>query len=324
MSGYTITPFKWADFCSEYGLSVRTSGKSTHRGDIYVRCPWCVSGAEKHLMGLSMESTVYGCWKDDGHRGRNPIRLIQALLEVSWSDARDIAQRHAPKGLDFFVRAAPQEDEVRDYQVPSTLKTRFPAAAQEYVESRGIRLEDFKRLGGAFGGTHPDNEFSWRVVLPITMPDGRLVGATGRAVGEGVTPPYMTLPKKLDAGLLGPHWCRESSSILIVVEGPFDAIKLQIASEFYQMPIDVIASLGVASSKSRQVSIREMSRMSYEHVAWIMDRKEYAKSLQYSGRMCMPSSAHMGYAKDPGSLEVEEAKPLLDEVLACAKRSLCP
>lgn len=313
-----VIPFRWADFCLHHGLEPKERGKSTAKGHIYISCPWCLDGANHQHMGLSLTSTFYGCWKDPSHRGINPARLIRSVLDVSWAAAQQQALRYAPSGLDFWAaeEVAPVA-RPNTFAMPDYITDQFAAAAVTYLNNRGVSLGDFYALGGRYGSSSGQNELAWRVTLPVETPQLEVVGVTGRHVGTSSLR-YLTLPKGGAAGLVGCSWREDTSSLLAVVEGPFDAVKLQIAARTAKLPVDVVAILGEAGAAERLHYVRQLSRQ-YEHTAFVLDDASYAGSVKFAQDMPGPASAHLCGAKDPGSLTNKRAQEFLREVLESAE-----
>jgi hypothetical protein len=315
MSHKSTTPFQWIDFCRDHHIVPKDRGKSTAKGFVYVSCPWCIDGAENQYMGLNTSTTFFGCWK--GHHGQNPARLIKALLGIAWDKANELAEIYAPQGLGFQAQPSEAAPEVawRPYNVEQArLSTKFDEAATVYLAQRHVRVGDFYALGGRWGGTEPANLFSWRVTLPVERPDGTVVGITGRHVGRSLR--YLTLPQGEMPGLVGPSWARNSSTLLLVVEGPFDAVKMQIAARYARLPIDVVALLGVAGSGARRALVSQMARR-YEHTACMLDDASYNASIEMAEETWGAATAHLCGEKDPGKLTVPQAVHVLKRVWSC-------
>lgn len=312
------TAFKWQDFCRDHNFAVRDRGKGTAQGHVYLSCPWCPDGGAHQHMGLSMTTTFYGCWKDPEHRGINPVRLIRALLDISWPKAKEIALAYAPTGLWFSHEERKKElVAVVEFQTPDYVTSIFSPAATNYLALRGVSLGDFHQLGGRYGGNNHDDPLAWRVTLPVETCEGKLVGITGRHVGAS-TLRYLTLPKGGSTGLVGCRWAEPSSSILIVAEGPFDALKLQIAARVAGLPIDVVAILGQAGAKDRIAQVHQLSTR-YEHVAWALDDASYAVSVKFAQQMPRQATAHLCGAKDPATLSQSAAIQFLQRIQSCAQ-----
>src|SRR5690554_4770393 len=93
----------WVAFLTQYNVDFITEGPNLAHGNVGVRCPFCGDDPSYH-MGISLDGHGWNCWRNGQHRGRSPIRLIQALTGVSREKALAIAghSRYVPE--DFLSR----------------------------------------------------------------------------------------------------------------------------------------------------------------------------------------------------------------------------
>lgn len=272
-----------------------TSGPNVKRGELAIQCPFCGSADPSKHMGISLETGWWSCWRNRAaHSGKSPLRLLMRLLQVPYGVARDIAglgdDYVDPEGFDAVaarlmgrgVEARPEQVERRHLAfdpdlVPITdnLKTR---RVWNYLYWRGFNGHLYNEpdvdalcylygLRTAWRGTFKD-----RVVLPYYV-DRQLVTWSARAITPDAMIRYLDLPLK--HSLLGPketlfnHDCMASGGkVLVIVEGPFDALKL----DFYGAAFGLRAvALSTNSISEAQIFLLQAAADKFDHVAVMMD-----------------------------------------------------
>lgn len=118
-----------------------------------------------------------------------------------------------------------------------------------FFREKGVPEDDAEKLGLIRRGERePFDFFRDRLIFPIISPDGKVLGFSGRALGEGQEPKYLNSPDSLVyakgesfLGLqLARNFIREKEEV-VLVEGNFDQLRL------YQEGIrNVVAPLGTA------------------------------------------------------------------------------
>ena len=278
----------WERLLTQANIEYKFQGKN-----IYCQCPLCGNADGGMHMGISLAGNAWGCWRNKDHRGRSPVRLLMALLKVSYTTARDMAgldeQYVDPDGYEaikhtlFNSKEDKTEDRGTEHHVDSGLeflpdfmeiseKRLRTAKFYQYLVGRGFHAahindlcRDYK-LRAAVAGKYKD-----RVIVPYIM-ERRIVSWTGRAVGatslryldlskeESITPPKEMLYN---------HNCtRRGGKVLLVVEGPFDALKL----DFYGKRSDVrTVALSTNSITDEQTYLLEEVSVNFKKVLMVMD-----------------------------------------------------
>lgn len=183
--------------------------KINNEGTSLVHCFAC------HFSG-TIEGLVGALRRHDGTR----CDYSKVTAYIREAEFRDIEER--VKNLPAYnsVPTAPVVTAPLPVEAARKYLTRIPS----YVMARGIRKEVAKRWGIGFD---PDNS---RVFLPILDHQGKLVGATGRYLlppAPPLFPRYRDYWSKLWSRrewLFGEQFVRGSH--LVVVEGPFDTIRV--------------------------------------------------------------------------------------------------
>jgi hypothetical protein len=301
----------WEKLLSSHRIEYKFQGKN-----VYVKCPWCGAADSGHHMGIALSSNAWGCWRNASHRGRSPVKLLMALLRISYEVARELAgfdeQYVDPDSWDQLKHNLFNKKVVEQ---PTTEKTlTFPAnefieiqqdklrTARffDYLVGRGFRAEHIPdlckkySLKAAVSGRYKD-----RVIIPYYVERG-LVAWTGRSV-LGADLRYLDLPKDesvvfVKNTLYNFNCTRRGADTLLVCEGPFDAITLDFVASKY----DVRAvALSTNSITEQQTYLLEEVSVNFRKVLMMMDG---ANSLGVIDSMHLKES--LSHIKNIGFVEV--------------------
>jgi hypothetical protein len=246
--------FDWPNFLTQHNIPYITTGK-VGRDDIGCQCPFCGNADSGYNMSISLLDRGWYCWRQpDGHRGKTPHRLIQALLGCSFLDAESIVKSGAsflPNDADFIGRltALFEPSLSKPVQVRPPLKVPEDFHIIEdigkgrmfvsYLEKRGFELDDIPYLVKHFNlrycvSNFLDGAYTNRLIFLITM-EHQLVSWTGRHIGRSrlrynslsVENPTSPARLSLKDTVLWYDWLRQvDGGTLVVNEGPFDSLKL--------------------------------------------------------------------------------------------------
>lgn len=151
-------------------------------------------------------------------------------------------RRQAHDFIDGAERAGPPPPlhvrvEIRDrplrppaVQVPDEVWVepleQWPERARIYLESRGLGERTRARWGLGYA---VEGELAGRVWIPVRDYLGQLVAWTARAFANG-EPRYLSSPEAAPHVLLGEHmWAVSYPDVVVVVEGGFDAMAVELA-----------------------------------------------------------------------------------------------
>lgn len=291
-----MRPMNWERLLAERRVPFVTSGPNVKRGEINIRCPFCGSADPSHHMGINLETGWWSCWRNRSqHSGKSPLRLLMRLLSVPYGEAREIAGLGKdfidPEGFDaiaarFIQRgkdARPGTVDRRSLSFPNSftqLHAKRPRTWRciNYLGLRGFDGEsaagkDVDLLCELYALQMSDHwEWKDRVILPYYQ-DKQLVTWTGRAITEARIR-YRDL--EVEESLLPPKetlynhdaiYDRKAHA-LVIVEGPFDALKL----DFYGRPWGVRAvALSTNSVSEEQTFLLHSATSNFEHVMVMMD-----------------------------------------------------
>lgn len=242
--------FDWIRFLDHHKIEYVTRGSSVVAGNVACHCPFCGTADQSHHMGISLAGHGWGCWRNKAHRGKNPVRLVAALLGVSQVQARSLVGYDTSNVSDatLFGRVSSLFNSPTQTAPPEPLK--FPSEIKrldwsnakpsmffDYLYSRGYSHEEAVTACQKFWLRYAmSGEFSYRLIFPIRDEQGELVSWTGRAIAPDQSIRYKTL--SLTKGsprahgpatdyLLREQQLHRGNDVLVVCEGPFDAMRIE-------------------------------------------------------------------------------------------------
>lgn len=291
-----MRPFDWVEFLREHRIAHVTHGPNVKRGETNIRCPFCGSADPSHHMGLNPDTGWWSCWRNRAqHSGKSPVRLIMALLGVPYARARELAGLGVgyvdPEGFDALAArllrsggtGRPEEVRRRKLLMDAAFLRIQPSGRTRHAfaylrEERGFNGrsaagEDVEVLCDLYGLRMGVEDFHSRIVLPYVM-DGELVTWTGRAMGRSALR-YRDL--SIDESILPPKETLfnhdamhdKHARILLVLEGPFDALK----ADFYGEPFGVRAVAMSTNTLTEAQAYLLQSAVHFERVLFGLDNK---------------------------------------------------
>lgn len=265
--------FDWPQLLQKQGIAYIERGANVKRGEINIRCPFCGSADPSFHLGLNLETGWYSCWRNRAaHSGKSPLRLLMRLLHCSYAKARELAglgdDYVDPEG--FTAAAARLMGRDKTQGRPEQARREFLQfdrhflvidrnristwMAWNYLYQRGFEEEDIDQLVGLYElKTARDGHYASRLILPYFL-DQDLVAWTGRAIGPSEIR-YKDLPRDLcivppKQTLFNYDCIRHGGEVLVIVEGPLDALKL----DFYGRAFGVRA-VGLSTNSITQEQV---------------------------------------------------------------------
>ena len=285
-----MATINWKRLLDTHGVEYIEHGSSVVKGNIAVHCVFCGNADGGHHMGINLSNSYWGCWRNKSHRGKSPVRLLLALLKISYAQALEIA------GLDesfidpdgyasiknnlFHKQEAVEQSESQRVTVlemsqefeelnPNKIRTlRFI----NYLIGRGFPKEDinglckFYNLRAAVSG-----DFKDRIILPYMM-DGNIVTWTGRAIGAtnmrylDLSIAESVLPAKRT--FYNFNATSRKAKILLVQEGPMDSLKVDMYAKLYGVRS---ISISTNSITEDQTYLLEEVSVNFDRVMVMMD-----------------------------------------------------
>lgn len=301
----------WRSLLSELRVDWSDRGPNRSAGQITIRCPWCGDADPSRHLAIDEATGQYFCFRNSRHAGKSAPYLLRGL-GVNGSLIDTYLTQYG--GRSTPVKR--QDDQpVRDFHWDRYLPAANNPKMLQYLEERGIarpaeaaRIFDLRYAQAG--------EYAQRILMPIHQPDGK-IGFTGRAILPRLTPKYLT-HEAVKFGVYVPYlpwYIAEKFKSFVIVEGPFDALKLAWSLMGDSPPEAVVASLlGLALPPARVRSLIELARRS-DQVLVALDSdqpvsvayqiiRELSSHLQCRVVRCpMP-----GGVKDPGEMQMQELR----------------
>lgn len=301
----------WPDLLDRHGIGYDGRGRSVSAGNINVECPWCRDGKRK--LGIHLRTGHWGCRKRNDHRGRgNNPRMLSALLGITTDAAREIL---GTRVVDASIEALLAQLQALDAPPPpptlAPLPTielplelfalreygRMSAPFVEYLADRGLPFGAVERYGLHGCLESMRSQLVGRVYLPL-YDGGRLVGYTGRSIDDDPQR-YETQPPAAPSRVLGLSQLALGGHVLVVVEGPFDALVLDWVAHTLGLPVSVVCLMGSASTRAKNRALAALVR-SYDRAVILLDRGAEAAALELQRAV-------------PGDLSVESLPDGVDD-----------
>jgi hypothetical protein len=252
----------WSKLLDDNHIHYVTRGPNTKRGEVSIKCPWCGSDDPSEHLGINLETSFWGCHRNQAHRGKGAKRLIQALLGCSATQANlVIAQydRADPEALEtpLFAETEPPVKVTGALKLPPEVRDIPPNGRfYDYIRSRGYENPlDVCRtynLKSASTGRWKD-----RIIIPIYADGTALVAWTARAISRPVS-----APRYLSEGPIKEIIFNLQQLIggycLFITEGPFDAMKVDFYGRVHGS--DATAVFGTSITPNQISLLRQVSK----------------------------------------------------------------
>lgn len=302
--------FDWEQFLTTYNIEFITSGPNVARGNINISCPLCGNDPSYH-MGIALDGSGWGCWRDHTHRGRSAARLVHLLLGVSKSEAARITGQRLSVTDDLVAFMEQKLGEVKD--VPNRVKKlRMPKEFlsfdtdltsarlyKSYLKKRGYSKKQISMLTQRYGVRYcTSGAWRGRIIFPIYF-EGKLVNWTGRSIFSGEALRYKTLTADRERAnvLSQPAALGEATEYLlwyddlireanyaqvVIVEGPFDALRVRTLGRTRGLTATCFFTSEPSVS---QVRLLQEALRDYERIFLLLDEGTMHKAVRVGQRI---------------------------------------
>ena len=297
----------WRSLLSELRVDWSDRGPNRSTGQITIKCPQCGAADPSRHLAINEATGQYYCFRNpQGHSGKSAPYLLRAL-GVSPSLVVALLNQYGDGKTAQPSKNYVSTDAGWDRYLPAANNPQILS----YLEERGIvrpaeaaRIFDLRYA--------PNGQYAQRVLMPIHQANGK-IGFTGRALVPRITPKYL-MHESVRSGVYLPH-VPEELDTLVIVEGPFDALKMAWALE--DQPIVPAALLGLALPETRLKMLVDLAKRA-KHVLVALDSdqpvsvvyriiREIAVYLTCEVVRCpIPSGS-----KDPGELSMQGVREWL-------------
>lgn len=330
--------FNWTDFLNSHRVNYVTSGKNVAIGEINIKCPFCGINDPSNHMALSLKpgKPYWQCWRDSGHKGKSPYKLIKALLGCSHDQVLEILGKDIIDAGEFQeilkdpVKFLNGESKVTPYS--DTLH--LPDGAKpvrnfgstrifwNYLKNvRKINQDDIDGIVRRYGiSCCTDGYWRSRILVPVKL-NKELVTWTGRTISsDPYSVRYLSLTtnpefeKKhgyrakvsiKDTVFNYDKVSRTGGDVLFLVEGPLDAINM----DYYAKGFGCRAvGLYNMTTTPTQKMLLQTIRPNFERVVILLDDNEDAAAYTLQSELSFLSGIEVGDflgtygASDPAEL----------------------
>lgn len=314
----------WIQFAEDNSIEYVTRGPNTKRGEISVQCPWCGEDDPSQHLGISLSSENWGCHRSAEHRGHNPVRLVAALLNCSYPQAKLVVAQYSiadPDSLEGVLAAltgasAPLKAIAGPVKLPADFRRikRNGVTKRFWHYLKGRKFDDVDGLVERYElMCCTTGDWKDRVLIPFYQ-NGELVGWTGRALTDPINAPrYKSSSETVKTTVFCEDELYEGGKLLTVVEGPFDAMKF----DFYGEPLGVRTTcvFGVTMSID-QICILNSLRRRWQHIAVIFDPDALEPSLNAKDWIIGPNVSVEAFTgdEDPGAMSPKQTVDYLSKL----------
>ena len=257
--------FGWVNFLEANNIPYITSGPSVTKNHICIKCCWCGMADPSEHLSISLVGQGFRCWRQPLHSGKNPAKLIQALLGCSWEQAQNLAGNAKILPNDFLSKMkislsfnSKEEKMTKVLNLPIEFKefNKKPSCRMyaEYLRQRRFNdkniFEDTKEYGIYYAS---QGLYKGRIIFTVHHED-RLAGWTGRTIFPSEIVRYQTLTndkeKAEGRGEIPANFPINNYLLwfdrlvncglenIVLCEGPFDAWRVNLLG----------ASIGIAAT----------------------------------------------------------------------------
>lgn len=342
--------FDWIAFLKRHRIEYVTDGPNFSKKMLCnIRCAYCGDSDPSQHMGLSSQGW-WGCLRNSAHRGKSPHVLVQKLLGCSVEEAKRITgvqEALAPTqdelALSFAALKASVE-EPTEKRRPRRLEllpefkplmngSPFAEPFIEYLRDRDFRRPQIEWLAKNYDLRYATRgPYAYRIIVPIYDRYGALLTWTARSIRPDAHLRYKTLraspdednpdapvalaaDKETVLGLPLLYAARDPRA-LVLVEGPFDALK--ITAFGWGLGVYAAALFGLNVSQDQVAEVLELSRR-FERVYLLLDAGAELQRLRLASVLSVVSptilSVPDGY-DDPGDMTPEATAKFALEILS--------
>lgn len=292
--------FDWPNFLQQNNIYFRNSGPNVGRDSVVIHCCWCGAADESEHLVISLTGKGFKCWRDKSHSGKNPAKLIQALLNCSWEQANQIAGQGKSLPNDFMnkvkqslIKQEPVQ-KINTLRLPNVFKpfSSLPSCKPyvDYLTRRKFTAADI--LSTEHYKIHycTRGNYKGRVIFTIWH-DSKLVGWTGRTIYPDQMARYKSLTHDFekageDGELPAPnpisHYLlfydivvNRTADTIVLCEGPMDAWRVNLLGK----TIGVVSTCFFTSTLSKeQLNLLHGILPRFKNKYLLLDQNTFSKA----------------------------------------------
>lgn len=244
--------WNWPQFLDQHGVAYRTTGRNVGAGRLVVKCPFCGAADPSEHMGILLNGEAWGCLRDKTHRGKSKIKLVMALLNCSHGYARTLVgnedagymangsfadefDKLFDAGMNSGTHAMNTKPALtipKEFRAFGSGKFSEAAFANHLRGRRNLSDQQIRTLTTHFDMYYCVSGLYAQRIIFTAHEQGELKAWTGRAISDRAMLRYRSIPKEIAVVSHYLLWYDDlleaDADTLILVEGPFDALKLNL------------------------------------------------------------------------------------------------
>jgi len=350
------TSVNWRNFFAQHGIDFVESGPnvSSHPDEIGMNCFLCNrEGRPDPSTHLTFNTRTgnWRCWRNEKHRGRDPYKLVARYYRTTYQQAQAIVSSYRVDTGESLLdqlknqfekqqeegeqESTMQSIELPEFHTPAHYKFKRLQPTKDYLENRGFHpVIDFVKQYDVRVPAKGDLRDYF--VLPLTM-NNEYVGLTSRALNEQARVRYKSLSKRrstdgmtavrtTDKHLFHYDWVWNDPMVkyLFVVEGPFDAAKLDWYGKPYGLRAVAIYTTQISTTQKNLLFnlVEHLPRI--EEVYVMLDSGEMRNQANLVERlstipaMNSPVKPDSFGVKDPGDLCQDDVLSIVEQLSGVA------
>jgi len=217
----------------EYCLENLERAKKGRTGQISAVCPWCQKYGAFYV---NAKTGDYICFKCE-EKGKLGVGIISKVEGITWYEAKNYLLKNLIENRRkytvptiakriFALRNLKQENEEQDkiFELPKEYIPIYKNGIwkyPKYLKDRKIKKETARKWNLGFCN---QGRYKNRIIIPIVCENGS--SFTSRSIYPEIKPKYLNPVCDFQKTLLGGWNLFDKNSDFILVEGPFDAIKM--------------------------------------------------------------------------------------------------
>lgn len=314
-----------------------TKGVNVKKAEVNICCPFCAQTSSpdpSYHCGIDVDRLWFSCWRNRKHHcGKSLHRLLMALLHCGYNQACNLLG-HQPiwVNAEKFDNLTFEEEQATvntQLAFPKEFKTfddtpRCQRFLNYLIEDRGFtkdsvfRMISRYRLHYTISGLYKD-----RIIIPNYI-NQQLVNWTARSVYKDASLRYNTLSAfqgalvNIKQHIFNCDGLQKGGSILLVVEGPFDCMKV----DFYGARFGVRATclFNKKATLSQLGYLGELANL-YNKIVPMFDQGEeidqgdLLNQLSWLPSQVLAEWTCPKHVKDPGDLSQNDVKALCYELV---------
>lgn len=265
--------FDWKTFLARN----RVEHRQASRYQLEVQCPFCGQSDPSKHMSINTQGRGWRCFRNPTHSGRSRAKLIQGLLHCSWDEARALAGYEATPSVPEENLAAQLADmlgmEAPESARPAPQYLSLPKSFRplnstsvladpfwNYLYGRGFSSDEIAWLADHYDLQYATSGYwRYRIVVPVHDQRQRLMTWTARSILPDAEVRYLTLSATSEPPHLAPPgdlllglpllWSCNDPRVLVICEGPFDAMRLSVAGARYGVYATCLFGLNVSEAQ---------------------------------------------------------------------------